>query len=479
MKKIGILLLILCHLVCCVPIFAIAEEIESTAEISTEATAADENFAVASGSFSLDALNPLLGTDKLVDNVRSAIVYEANSQTLMYAWNPDAQMYPASLVKILTALLAIEKGDLSEIVTVTQSAVSSVPYDAVSAKLAVGEKLTLEELLYCMLTGSANDAAAVIAEHISGSQSAFVEEMNQYAQTVGCTATQFTNAHGLHDDNQHTTARDCARILDAALKEPVFKAIFTATEYTVPATNLSPERKLTSGNSMKDTTSKLYYDSRVIGGRTGVAQDGRRCLASAAESNGMLVISIVMGAESVYQDDGYSAISIGGYKETTKLYDACLSGYKTAQILRAEQVLRQVSVEGAQNDLLIGPQISVSTVLPEDISIANLSFRYADKPITLPVSRGEHISDVQIWHGNMCVAQAPLYAMNTLRADDNSQTNVSEVTNDGAPTALKIVIGIVVCAVLVYLAVRFSDNFKKLFIRMRKKRYRDSHKRVR
>lgn len=480
MKKISILLLILCYIACCLPVYTFATGLENISESSVAVeTVAEENSAVASGSYSLDALQPLLGTDKLVDNTRSAIVYEANSQTLMYAWNPDVQMYPASLVKIMTALLAIEHAELSAVVTVTQSAVSSVPGDAVSMKLAAGEMLSLEDLLYGLLLGSANDAAAAIAEHISGSQSAFVAEMNQIAQELGCTATHFTNVHGLHDDNQHTTARDSAKVLDAALKNPIFKTIFTANEYVVPATNMSLERKLTSGNSMKDSSSKLYYDPRVIGGRTGVTQDGRRCLATAAESNGMLVISVVMGAESVYQEDGYSAISIGGYKETTQLFDACLTGYKTAQILRTEQILRQIPVAGADNDLLIAPQISVSTVLPQDISLTNLTFCYADKELSLPIQKGQHVSDVQIWHGGMCVAQAELFAMNALHASENDSAENAAKAKISIPGAIWIVIGIVLCIALVYLMVRFSGRIKLFLIRIRRKRYRNSRKRVR
>jgi D-alanyl-D-alanine carboxypeptidase (penicillin-binding protein 5/6) len=379
----------------------------------------------------------------------------------------------------LTALLAIEKGTLTDSVTVSQAAINSVPLDAVSAKLSAGEMLTLEDLLYCLLLGSANDAAAVIAEHISGSQIDFVEEMNQFLQQLGCTATQFTNPHGLHDDNQHTTARDSAKILDAALRNPVFRTIFSADTFTVKQTNLSPERILTNGNSMKDSSSQLYYDSRVIGGRTGVTQDGRRCLAAAAESNNMLVISIVMGAESVYQEDGYSAIRIGGYKETTQLFDACLNGYKTAQILHAEQVLRQIPVNGASNDLLIGSQNHVITVLPKDITIADLNYRYDDKALELPISKGEYVSNLQIWYGSMCIAEAQLYAMNDVQSEEMNHTEKVGDSLPIIPVALLIVIGIVVLIAIMYLLLRFGNKIQLFAINIRKKHYRRSHKRER
>lgn len=480
MKKISIILLILCYLFLQIPPYTFAQETDATVKATTdEETVPQMNSAVASGSYSLDAVNAMLGTEKIVDNARAAIVYEVNSQTLMYAWNPDAQMYPASLVKLLTALLAIEEGDLSDVVTVSQNAIDSVPRDAVSANLVAGERLNLEELLYCLLLGSANDAAAVIAEHISGTQDAFVAQMNQYAQELGCTSSSFTNVHGLHDDNQHTTARDTAKILDAALKNETFKTIFTADEYTVGATNLSLDRKLTNSNSMKDTASKLYYDERVIGGRTGVTKDGRRCLATVAESNGMLVISVVMGAESVYQEDGYSAISIGGYRETTELFDACLSGYKTAQILYSGQVLRQIPMESADCDLMIGPKVSVSTVLPQDIVLANLSFSYADKPFVLPISEGQHVSDVQIWHGGMCVAQAELYAMNDVGSADSVRSEEQSGKDDRNYTAVWVILGTIAGAVVMVVGVRFYGRIHFKIVGLRKRRYRRSRKRVR
>lgn len=481
MRKIGVLLLIICCLLCSITAHASSDGLQSSIDttIDLNVVTSQENSAVASGSYTLDALNPILGTEKIVDNVRSAVVYEARSKTLMYAWNADAQMYPASLVKILTALVAIEKGTLSDTVTVKQSAISSVPFDAVSAKLLVGEIFTLEELLYCLVLGSANDAAAVIAEHISGSQSAFVQELNLYAENLGCTSTQFTNASGLHDDNQHTTARDSAKILDAALKNPVFQTIFTADQFTIPATNLSQERKLANGNSMKDTSSLLYYDSRVIGGRTGVTQDGRRCLATAAESNGMLIISVVMGAESVYQEDGYSAISIGGYKETTQLLDKCFDGYKTVQILQEDQVIRQVQIKGTKNALLIGPQSSVSTVLPLDVNFEDLSLRYKDNSFELPIDKGQHVSDLQIWNGNMCIAQVQLFAMNSLQRNDSDLVADANDKKVAVPVITWIILGIFILVVIVFLSLRYWRLLRTIIARNRKRRYRNGHKRVR
>lgn len=480
MKNIGIMLLIICCLLQILSVSVNATEPDNMSEATQITTLVEEqkNSVIASGTYSLDALNPLLGTDKRVDNIRSAIVYEANSKTLMYAWNADTQMFPASLVKILTALVAIENGHLDDMVIVSKAAISSIPSDAVSAKLIETETISLKDLLYCLLLGSANDAASVIAEHISGTQSAFVDKMNKYALDMGCAATHFTNPHGIHDNDQYTTARDSAKILDAALANATFKEIFTTKEYTVQPTNLSSARVLTNGNSMMDSDSKLYFDSRVIGGRTGVAKDGRRCLATVAESNGMLVISVVMGAESVYQEDGYTAIRIGGYKETTKLLDICLDGYKTAQVLRAEQILRQIPINGAQNDLMIAAQDSVYSVLPSDFTAKDLIFQYFDKDITLPINKGQHVSDVQIWRGPICIAQAQLVAMNTVLPIGYDQSELPTTENQFIPTIAWILLSIFIAVTAVYLSMRFSRSIRSIFLRMHAKRYRKSHKRT-
>ena len=135
-----------------------------------------------------------------------------------------------------------------DVIVVKENVLATVPISAVSVDLQVDELVTLEDLLYCMMVASANDAAAVIAEHISGDISAFVTEMNQRAAQIGCTDTVFTNVHGLHDDDQYTTARDIAKILAVASENTLFMDVFSAVEYDMPATNKTDARNLVSGN---------------------------------------------------------------------------------------------------------------------------------------------------------------------------------------------------------------------------------------
>ena len=478
MKKIFTFCLVLCLLLTFLNklpfvITASAETAEPAQQNQQDATVPATN-----SCHGIDANGSLLGGGLAVENVRSAFLYERNSDTLMFAYNADEPMHPASLVKLLTAIIAIEKGKLADVVTVSESAVASIPYDAVSDDaLQAGEQITLEDLLYFMLVGSANDAAAVIAEHISGSQSQFVQLMNQYTQELGCTGTQFVNPHGLHNDGQYTTARDVIRILDAAMDNEAFRTVFTATEHTIAATNMSQERELFSRNSMMDASSKLYYDPRVLGGRTGVAGDGRRCLASLAEHNGMQLIAVVMGSETVYQEDGYSAVSVGGYKETSALLDAGCSGYQFAQILYADQALRQCAVTDGDCDVILGPLASVSTVLPEGVSASDLSFRFTDIQTRAPVDKGQMLSYVEIWNGNMCVAKSELYALNTVHIRSQQPTEDAEASDFEGGKMITVILVAIAVILLILLLIRLSGRIRGWSIKYRNKRYRRSRRR--
>ncbi len=462
MKKVAIFCLSLCIILNLFTGFVSAEE-----EISADLSVA--------GYRGIDATTPILGGKKLVENITSGFLYDANSETLMYAYEADKQVYPASLVKIMTALYALENGKLTDIAVVSDVALSSFPIDAVNVRLKVGEQMSLEDLLYCLLVSSANDAAAVIAEHISGDQETFVANMNEYAKTLGCDATTFVNSHGLHHESQVTTARDIARILNAALKNETFRKIFTSKTHRIEATNLSDIRKLETSNALLDNTSK-YYDGRAIGGRTGVTDDGKRCMAAVAEANGMQLISVVMGSESVYQEDGYSAISVGSYMETKALLDAGFGGYQTAQILYANQALQQCKVENGDSDLVVGPKESVLSVLPANATVNNLTYHYKTDVLTAPIFKGDKVSHVQIWSGSMCVAEAELYALNSVAVDSQMLSSDTEKTsniNSGTVITLTIV-GVVVLALFILVVVRYLP---RLMVKKRSAQHRRSRRR--
>ncbi len=391
----------------------------------TDATDAPESFedpslldvdepSVLYGPHSADGRYPMLGSDNRLGDTGAAILYEVGSDTLVYTWQPDAAFAPSSLVKIMTALLAIENGALEEEVTVTRRVLDTVDISALIAGLYHEEVVTLEQLLYLMLVGSANDAAAVIADHVAGNQDSFVALMNERARELGCTGTNFTNAHGLHADSQVTTARDMVKILDKALEYPVFVEIFGTTAYTLPETNKSEARNFYTSNYLgSQAMTTDYYDSRVTGGRTGNTNDGHRNLAVTATVEGTTYLVVILEAKSQYATNG-AMTRHGAFEDAVELLDLGFRQCARAQVLYAGQSLQQLPVTNGANDVVIGPQTDISCVLPKDLDPALLSTRVRLDvgELTSPVEAGMAVGQCQVFYDGLCIANVELYTLN-------------------------------------------------------------------
>lgn len=473
MKKIGTLCLSICLLIALVIPFKTSAAIDVLNDKSIQ-----------QGCHTIDAKVPLLGSVPYTENAKSIILYECNSDTLMYAYNADEQLYPASFVKNMTGYIAVEQGNLDDVITVRQDVLSTLPCDAVSAELQPGEQISLKDLLYCMMVHSANDAAAVIADYISGSQEAFVAEMNAYAERLGCTGTMFMNVHGLHHEQQVTTARDTARILAAAMQNENFAKIFNTAFYTVPATNKSASRRLETVNHLINNQEyAIYYDERVTGGRTGVTDDGYRCITASAQADGLQMISVIMGTRSVFESDGYTPRIVGGFLETSELLDMGFAGFQEAQILYNGQVVKQQAVTNGTSDVSLGCLSDISTVIPYGVGKSDLIVRYNDIPgaFQAPISAGEVLSQVEIWYGSVCLGHADLIAMNdvdVLGADNQVTTAKQNNTKVG-----KIILYTVLCLLCLTLICIISlfviKKIRKSLHNRRRKKYRRDRRRSR
>ena len=442
MKIIRILCLILIAALCIQPVFA-ADSLGTTSQIS--------------GCHSIDAQMPVLGNTKLINNATAMILYETNTDTLMYAFNADTQVPPSSLIKILTALVALEKGNLDDVVTVHSEVLATLPSDAAVVGLKVDEVLTLRDLLYCMMVSSGNDAAVVLANYVMGNQTKFVAEMNNYAAEFGCTGTNITNVHGLHDANQYTTARDMTRILAKALQNEHFREIFGTTRYTVPATNKSEERNLVSKNFLICTEDmEIYFDSRVTGSRTAITNDRANSLASVAEVGDMELVCIMIGSKSQYEEDGYTTRVYGGYTETTKLLDKGFEGYKPVQVFHENQALQQNSVLNGECDVVLGTKTALSTVVPDNVEAEHLIYRYIDtEGLTAPIQKGERLATVEVWSGTLCIGQTELYAMNSVDTYVADEDNNSRVGGAKAIMIVLYILGGIAGLVALLILVRF------------------------
>ena len=389
--------------------------VETTLPPETEPTMPPDfrgDASVAYGSRTLDAQKPLADTDDYTADVKGAVLYDLNSDTLVFAQNADERLYPASLTKVMTCLMTIEmQPDLDAMVTVTKAGLKDMEPGGSNVALKVDEQMSVRDLLYCLMVKSGNDAASVLAVQNSGSIEAFVEEMNRRAQELGCTGTHFANAHGLHNDEHYTTARDMAKILREAMKYPVFEEIFTCAEYTVPATNLNEARELKTTNYLiRSNGYPIVTDSRVLGGKTGNTSKAGRCLVTLSEKDGMRLLSVVLGAKAVYGPDGYSFIRYGNFEETSKLLDFAYGNYTTMQVLNPTQVAGQFAVSGGAHNAFGSIESAMSAAVPKGSDYNTIRYEYTltEDKLTAPVAEGQEIGMVRVWYGDICLAQQEL-----------------------------------------------------------------------
>ena len=224
----------------------------------------------------------------------SGIVMDADNGAVLYSLNRDTIRYPASITKILTALLVIENCPLDGIVTMTDAGIQMVIGGSANAKTVLGEEFTVEQCLYMMLLKSANDIANQLAEYCGGSLSHFAEMMNEKAASLGCENTHFTNPSGMPDSDHYTTAEDMARIMRACLENETFLRISRAEGVTIPPTNKTAEsREYTNHNQLIIKGGEYYYEP-CISGKTGYTDSAWRTYIGAAEKDGRKLIVCLM-----------------------------------------------------------------------------------------------------------------------------------------------------------------------------------------
>lgn len=391
MKKFCLILALLLCLLCLTPVSASAQALQGLAQ------------------------GKPLSTESYTATAKAVVLYERNTDTLVYAHQPDLRLNPTGLVKVLTALIALEEGNPDDVVTVKRATLNSVGVGVVSAGLEAGEEISLRDLLYCIMVSSANDACAVVAEHIAGTQGAFVEKMNERAATLGCVNTHFTNVHGLQDEKQYSTARDLAIITAEALRNPELTAMFGLVSYTVPATNKSAARNLTTTNYLMNPQSP-YYDARVTGGKPAAASTRDRSLVCTAEAEGSRYLCVVMSAQA--KMSGNTVKTFTNFQEASKLLDMGFEGFRAQQVLSADQPYGLYAVAGGENHVVVSPEETVSALLPVDFDKSKLQFEAEmdDAKLTAPLSAGEIVGTLKVSYNGVSLGTFRLRACHGVAA---------------------------------------------------------------
>lgn len=263
----------------------------------TDAADATEDNAAAYG------VDQLKGTPDIT--AESAVVMDAASGAVLYGKEADSKQYPASITKVMTALLAVENCSMDDIVTFSSEAVNGIEPGSSSAGINVGAELTVEDTLYALMLVSANEAGAALAEHISGSDEAFADLMNQRAAELGCTGTHFTNPHGLPDEDHYTTAHDMALILRAAMQYDEFRKIAETDTYTLEKSDtLTDTLELWNHSKIIRENSDYYYEY-AEGSKPGYTMAARNTLVTYAKKGNVELICTILkdyGADQSYYD---------------------------------------------------------------------------------------------------------------------------------------------------------------------------------
>lgn len=234
----------------------------------------------------------------------SGILVDLDTQEILYSKNIDKQLYPASITKIMTTLVAMESSSPEETVTFSQHALDSIEWDSSNIGCRLNETLTMEQCWYAMLLNSANEVCCGVAEHVAGSIEAFVERMNQKASELGCTGTHFSNTNGLPDENHYTTAHDMALIAAAAFQNETFRTVFTTRQYEIPPTPQYTEpRYLYNHHKMMQPDTEYYYEG-CLGGKTGYTDDALNTLVTVASRDEKTLLCVTMRTQGrqVYTD---------------------------------------------------------------------------------------------------------------------------------------------------------------------------------
>lgn len=383
------------------------------------------------------------------------IAVETESNTILLESNADEHLYPASITKILTALVAVDHLNPDDVITVTQEDIDGLYEQGSSVFLKKDEEITFNNLLKYLLVASGNDAANAIARTIAGSPEAFAELMNQKASQLGCTNSHFTNPTGLPDDNHWTSARDLYLIAMEVIQNPLLVEICSTAKLSLPATNMHNETTFYSTNhlisSYKDD--RYLYDG-ATGLKTGWTGDAGMCLVATATRNDLNIMTVVLGAPK--RADG----SQGSFTETTKLLNYCFSNYKKDVFIPNTEPICDITVNLAKkgsSNLTLTLSEDYYDILPKDTTREEISIVHlTDADINAPISKGDVLGTASITYDGEIRATIDLIAANDV-ARSQSAYIIFKIKSFFSSTLFKIIVGVLLALIVLILMLRIIN----------------------
>lgn len=420
----------------------------------------------------------------------AAIVMEASTGLILYEKNMNDIHYPASITKILTALLVIENSSPGEVVTFSHDAVFKVDLDSSRIGIDVGEQLTIQQCLYGILLESANEVSYAAAEHVAGSIPAFTQMMNDRAKEIGCLNTNFVNPHGLPDDEHYTTAYDMALITREALKNETFRKITGTRTYQIPPTNKQSETRYLRNHHKFILKHDYIYDG-TIGGKTGYTSKAKFTLVTVAKRGDLELICVIL------RDD----TSKHQYEDTIKLLDFGFNNFSIYPIYELENpsIVKESPFFTRYNYMLDFSNTSIKTDEKGYLVLPNTaSFKDAKKEVSFypeaEIKEGSNvIGRISYTYDGMYVGGADILFdniktptlyhsfMNRESTDENTVDNTERATSEGyfRPIIIGLIVGIFVLIIGLYFVLVERPRLKrrKAYYKKRaeRKRYYDDN----
>lgn len=393
----------------------------------------------------------------------SYLLVNTDTDTVVFAQNEHEQLKCASLVKIATAAVVVDNCEnLDEVITVTESALAPLKgvYSA-SSGLQAGEKISVRDLLYCIMMENSNDASNVLAEYIGGTIDNFIVMMNDFAKNIGCTNTNFTNAHGLDEEGEYTSAYDMYLITKYAMTNSVLSTMAQTVDYTVPATNMSEERSLNNRCDIVEQGTRYFYDY-AKGFKTGQTDEAQRCAAVTATKDAYSYIAIVLGCPNECIDDC-------GYADNTALYEArrmlrwAFGNLKMTTIAETTDTITAVDVllSTQADHVRLVPETQLQALLLSSVDESSLEYIYETKEnISAPVKKGDVLGSVKIKYADSVIASVNLVAGEDV--DRSAILYVGHIVKTVVTSPIFLIIAaVVLVGVLVYMFVIYNKYKQK------------------
>ena len=352
-------------------------------------------------------------------NSPAAILIDSLTGRILYEKDIHAKKYPASITKMMTAIIALEEGKdkLNATVTASQNAVLTISYDASNMGTLPGEELTLEQYLYGLMLPSANECGNVIGEYLYGDVNKFVDRMNTRAKELGANDTHFMNPHGLHDDNHYTTAYDMAIIARHAMTIPKFREIVNTPLYEIePSNKYKEKRYLTNTNLLLSIQrSARYIYKYAIGIKTGYTAKANHTLVAAAKKGDMEVISVVLDAKA----DGTGNYS---YIDTKNMFNYGFENFSLKSVADTRDFTHEAIIPESKDNqhIILQPQSELKVLLPNDANMKQIesSVKVELLPsIKAPIKKGDVLGTASYFYEDKLLGKVNLIADRDVERD--------------------------------------------------------------